>query len=133
MLTNQNNILSSGQPPPGTQAASTPPIFASTAGNFSGNLNATHSIQRGFYWTCMQTDSTALRYFYPGGGSAVNAPAIYLGSSNVGNVLNSGGMDGVSTTTGISAFGTWPSLVGATFVEDFNTAPVVVFKFSSVP
>jgi hypothetical protein len=125
-----NAAISGGQQRPSTLIDSTPNIVATSAGNLSGNLNATHSINPGFYWLCMQTDNTILRYASPNNGQTNMVP--FIGSSNIGNVFNSA-IDGVNTTTGITSFGTWPSFVGATFTEDFNTVPAFAFKFSSVP
>ena len=55
-----NNDFSSGIARPGTLVDSTTNITATSGGKLSANLNATHSIQPGFYWFCLQTDNTEI-------------------------------------------------------------------------
>lgn len=119
---------------PGTLIDSTPNIVDTATGAFSGSLNATHQISPGFYWLCLQANDTTVRFYIPG-PSQVDSYVSSVGSATLSNVLNSGGNTavGVSTSTGVTAYGTWPSFVGATFTETTNTAPYVAFQFSSVP
>jgi hypothetical protein len=126
-----NNSTASGISRPGTLVDSTPSIVSTSGGGnkVTANLNSPRTVAPGFYWLCLQTDNTSIRYV-----SLVNGPQAtlmnYVGSSNPGNTLS--GVTpptGVTTTTGISSFGTWPTFVGATFVEDFSGAtPFIGFK-----
>ena len=129
-----NNDFTAGVARPGTLVDSTPNIVSSAFGNLSGSLNATHSINPGWYWFCIQTDNTTLRYPTPAASATDSTQGSYIGSATLANVLGTSTIEGVSTVTGITSFGTWPStMVGSTFVEITNTAPIVAFEFSSVP
>ncbi len=124
-----NNTMAGTSPRPGTLLAATGSIVASTFGNLSGALTSPQSVSPGWYWLCLQTDNIAVRYFYTANSTSVVTQAAFLGSTTLNNIIGtSGGIVGVSTPTGIGAFGTWPSFVGATFTEVVNTAPVTVFQ-----
>lgn len=128
-----NNSLAGGISRPGTLVGATGNIVATTLGSLSGNLTASQQITPGWYWFCAQTDSTLARWLYPAVNSTDQAQASIIGSATLANAIGATPIVGVSTTTGVSAFGTWPSFVGATFTETTNTAPIVAFQFSSVP
>ena len=131
-----NNDLSSGISRPGTLIDSTPNILNTSATAVSGNLNATHSINPGWYWFCLQTGDTSVRYAIRIAAASDVQYGQFIGSTSL-SLISAGGIGsfggGVSSTTGVTSFGTWPTFVGATFTEIGNLAPYEVMQFSSVP
>lgn len=126
-----NSDFASGINRPGTLIANTGNIningvTGSIAGTFTGV-----QINPAWYWYCLQVNDTAVRYNIVSGTAMPEA--IYVGSATLTGFLTPGPATGVSTTTGIGAFGTWPSFVGATFNETTALGPQVAVLFSSVP
>ena len=120
---------------PGTLIDSTPNIVDTSAAPVSGSLNATHQINPGWYWFCIQTNDATVRYLAHSNSQDTLMP-VFIGSSTLGNVVAAGVSNttgGVSTTTGVTGFGTWPDFTAATFTEVGNIGPSIAFQFSSVP
>ena len=87
-------------------------------------------------WICLQAGDTTFKYG-PMLGNAAGVESPYLQYVGTGpSTFGSGGIvppNGVSTSTGITAYGTWPATFhGATFAET-TQAPWAGFSFSSVP
>lgn len=116
---------------PGTLIDSTPNIIDTATASVSGNLNATHSINPGWYWGCLQVGDITVRYQTR---STDFAESMFVGSSTLAGFLSPAVLGGVSTPTGISSFGTWPAnMNGSTWNEVTSLAPMWAFQFSSVP
>lgn len=127
-----NSDFTSGINRPGTLVANTGNISingvtGSLAGTFTGV-----QINPGWYWICVQVNDTTVRYQINPNVTSM-ATAAYAGSATLTGFLTPATTTGVSTSTGISAFGTWPSFVGATFNEATSLGPQTGGLFSSVP
>jgi hypothetical protein len=121
---------SAGQYAPGTLVVATGNIVNTGTGNIQGATLSNVQVSPGFYWFCMQSNDTTFR------SSAYSQASIsftqaYVGSNGGISSLIAFGT-GLSTTTGISSFGTWPTFHGATFSTG-SSLPMIGFSFSSIP
>lgn len=88
------------------------------------------------YWLCLQAGDTTLRYNPQATSTTGQNPYLALVGTTAVGFFGSGGsapINGVSTSTGVTSYGTWPATFhGATFT-DTALAPWFGFNFVSVP
>lgn len=119
-----NNAVTTSGARPSTLIGATASINAATFGNLSGSLSGgPFSVNPGFYWGCLQTDNTSLRYPYPGVSGTDALSAYFQGSTTLALSVSVNVVIGISTPTNIGTFGTWPSLSAATFSELISSGP----------
>jgi hypothetical protein len=130
LYNNDTTPSSAGQYAPGTLIVATGNIVNTGTGNISGATLSNVQVSPGFYWFCMQSNDTTFR------SSAYNQASLSFTQAYVGS---NGGVSpliafstGLSTTTGISSFGTWPTFHGATFSTG-SSLPMIGFSLSSIP
>ena len=113
---------------PNTLIGSTGNLSTAATGWQTGTITVS-GIAQGQVWTCAQSDNTTVRW------TTGNTPAGQMANVGVAALtnINSNISGGVSTTTGISAFGTWPSLSAATWTSTAVIAPLVVIQPTSIP
>lgn len=90
------------------------------------------------YWWCAQADNTTAKYTaYNTGQSAMSSSVAMIGGSTLARALSaSTNIADVSTTSGVTSFGVWPTWTsGTTWTESTGAAHGVVaaFQVSSVP
>jgi hypothetical protein len=102
------------------------PITLYTSGSLAANM---------LYWVCLQAGDLSFQYASQLAGAIYQSPYLqYIGTN--GGQFGQGGnqsFSGVSTTTGITSYGTWPTTFhGATFTES-TLGPWFGFAFNSIP
>lgn len=115
---------------------------SATAITTSGNPVMTYSAgvtvsANTLYWVCVQAGDTTFHYNQRASSATINSTYMqYVGTTNAA-LFGAGGsapVTGVSTTTGITSYGTWPStLHGATFAETQAGGPWWGFQFATIP
>ena len=105
---------------PGTNVTSTSSVSTNSANPTVSSLNVNISTA-GLYWTCVQEDATAVANSVTVRSLAANSNLVgpmMMGSATIGNVNTpTANLDYVSTTTGVSSYGTWPDFTSATWTE----------------
>lgn len=116
-LYNNNPAL---PPHPGTLIDNTSDISTTTATGISKALGTAHTLSPGSYWGCVEANDTTVRW---AGVTVGTITTLYTGSTNIINAKNNSTSFATSAPSG--GYGTWPSLVGATFNDGTSAAPAI--------
>lgn len=110
---------------PNALLGATANISTAATGWVTGTISV--SVSQGQYWFCTQSDNVTVRW-------ELNSTAVSMSDLGYASATNLTGnvSRNVSTTTGITAFGTWPSFAAASWTAGQN-APIIPFQFTSIP
>jgi len=110
---------------PNALLGATANISTAATGWITATISA--SVSQGQYWFCTQSDNTTVRWEQ----NSVTVSMNNVGYASPTNITTNIAR-GISTTTGISAFGTWPSFAAASWTQ-INFPPIIQFQFTSIP